>query len=79
MTAAPTAKQLMSYIERIERIEEARDEETAARKEVYKELKDEGYDSKAVRKIVRIRKMEPAKRKEEEEILGAYMDALGIE
>lgn len=74
-----SAQLLKSFVERIERIEEERDEATAARKEVYTEAKDEGFDTKALRRLIKIRKMDPFTRKQEEEILGTYLDALGIE
>lgn len=78
-TNSPTAAQLKGFIERIEKIEEDRDACTADRKEVYTEAKDEGYDTKAIRKIVKMRKMDTAKRKEEEAILSTYCEAIGLE
>jgi uncharacterized protein (UPF0335 family) len=72
------AGQLRSFIERIERLEE--DKKTIADdiKEVYAELKGTGFDAKAVRTIVRLRKKDQAERQEEETILDLYMNALGM-
>ena len=73
------AKQLESTIERIERLEVDLDDLKADRKEVYDEAKSNGFDTKALRKIIRIRKMDRAKRLEEEAILDLYLSALGID
>jgi uncharacterized protein (UPF0335 family) len=73
------AKQLESIIERIERLEVDLDDLKGDRKEVYDEAKGNGFDTKALRKIIRIRKMDRAKRLEEEAILDLYLSALGID
>jgi uncharacterized protein (UPF0335 family) len=72
------AGQLRAYVERIERLEE--DKKTIAEdiKEVYAELKGTGFDTKAVRTIIRLRKKDQAERQEEETILDLYMNALGM-
>lgn len=70
--------QLRLFIERIETIEAELDEKKADRKEVYSELKGEGFDSKAVRKIVRLRKLESHVRQEEDMILDTYRSAIGV-
>ena len=72
------AGQLRSFIERIERLEE--DKKTVAEdiKEVYAEMKGTGFDTKAVRTIIRLRKKDQAERQEEESILELYMNALGM-
>ena len=46
-------------------------------KEVFAEAKGEGYDVKVLRKVIRIRKQDKAKRQEEEAILDLYLSALG--
>lgn len=79
MSDVVAADRLRSFIERIERIEVDRDDLTEDRKEVYLELKGEGFDSKAIRKIIRIRKQDRAKRQEEEAVLDLYLSALGID
>jgi uncharacterized protein (UPF0335 family) len=72
------AGQLRAFVERIERLEE--DKKTIAEdiKEVYAELKGTGFDTKAVRTIIRLRKKDQAERQEEETILDLYMNALGM-
>lgn len=72
------AGQLRAFIERIERLEE--DKKTVADdiKEVYAELKGNGYDTKAVRTLVRLRKKDQAERQEEEAMLDLYKAALGM-
>ena len=72
------AGQLRAFVERIERLEE--DKKTVAEdiKEVYAELKGTGFDTKAVRTIVRLRKKDQAERQEEETILDLYKNALGM-
>lgn len=73
------AGQLRAYIERVERLEE--DKSTIAEdiKEVYAEMKGNGFDTKAVRTIVRLRRKDQAERQEEEAILDLYLAALGME
>ena len=70
--------QLRQFIERIETIEAEIDEKKTDRKEVYSELKVEGFDAKAVRKIVRLRKLEAHVRQEEDMILDTYRNAVGV-
>jgi len=70
--------QLRLFIERIENIEAEIDVKKIDRKEVYSELKGEGFDTKAVRKIVRLRKLEAHVRQEEDMILDTYRSALGV-
>lgn len=69
---------LRQFIERIETIEAELDEKKSDRKDVYSELKGEGFDTKAVRKIVRLRKMEAHIRQEEDMILETYRNAVGV-
>jgi uncharacterized protein (UPF0335 family) len=70
--------QLRQYIERIERLEEELDGIKGDRKDVYAEVKAVGYDTKAVRKIVRIRKMDPTQRQIDEAVEETYRAALGL-
>jgi uncharacterized protein (UPF0335 family) len=69
--------QLKSIIERIERLEEEKQEVAEQVKEVLAEAKGNGFDTKTIRKIVRIRKQTPAQRAEEEAMLELYMSAIG--
>jgi uncharacterized protein (UPF0335 family) len=68
---------LKSFIERIERLEEDKAAITADLKEVFGEAKGEGFDTKIMRKVVRLRKQDKAKRQEEEAILDLYLSAIG--
>ncbi len=70
--------QLRSIVERIERLEEEKAAIAADIKEVYAEAKGNGFDTKVLRKIVRMRKVDRAEREEEEAILEVYMAALGM-
>ena len=77
LTAAAQGR-LRTIIERIERLEEEDKAAVAADiKEVFAEAKGEGYDVKVLRKVVRIRKQDKAKRQEEEAILDLYLSAIG--
>jgi uncharacterized protein (UPF0335 family) len=70
--------QLKAVIERIERLEEEKKATADDIKEVYAEAKVNGFDVKALRTIVRLRKQDVDERKEEEAILETYMHALGM-
>jgi uncharacterized protein (UPF0335 family) len=70
---------LRLLIERIERLEEEKKGISDDIKDVYNEGKATGYDPKAMRMVVRIRKMKPDDRKEMEAILEVYLTALGID
>ncbi|MBB2973974.1 DUF2312 domain-containing protein [Mesorhizobium sp. RMAD-H1] len=70
--------QLRAFIERIERLEEEKKTIAEDIKEVYAELKGTGFDTKAVRAIIRLRKQPEHERQEEQAILQLYMDALGM-
>ncbi|MBV9556246.1 MAG: DUF2312 domain-containing protein [Pseudolabrys sp.] len=78
-TAHTFAKdQLKSIVERIERLEEEKKSSSDDIREVYAEAKGNGYDVKALRTIVRLRKQDVDERKEEEAVLETYMHALGM-
>ncbi len=70
--------QLRAFIERIERLEEEKSTISDDIKEVFAELKGSGFDTKAVRAIIRARKKEAHERQEEEAMIQLYMDALGM-
>jgi len=74
---ATAQTQLRTVIERIERLEEDKAGVMADLKEVYAEAKGNGFDSKIIRKIVRIRKQDKAKRLEEEALIDLYLAAIG--
>ena len=69
---------LRQYIERIETIEAELDQKKTDRKEVYSELKSEGFVPKTVRQIVRLRKLETHVRQEDEALLETYRNSIGI-
>ena len=69
--------QLKTIVERIERLEEDKAAVQADLKEVYAEAKVNGFDVKILRKVVRLRKQDLAKRQEEEAILDLYLAAVG--
>ena len=75
---AVSGQRLRSFIERIERLEEEKSEILEDIKEVYAEAKATGFEPKIMRKLVRLRKMDTEKRREEEEILNLYKDAVGL-
>ena len=68
---------LKSLIERIERLEEDKAAVANDLKEVFAEAKGEGFDVKILRKVVRLRKQDKAKRLEEEALIDLYLSAIG--
>ena len=71
------AGHLKAFIERIERLEEEKKAIADDIKDVYAEAKGNGFDVKILRKVVRIRKQDRAKRLEEDAILDLYLSAIG--
>lgn len=69
---------LRSLIERVERLEQDKATIHTDIKEVYAEAKANGFDPRIMRQIVRIRKMDPADREEQQALLDTYMAALGM-
>ena len=72
------APQLRAFVERIERLEDEKKALAADIKEVYAEAKGNGFDTKILRKVISIRKLEDAERQEQESLLELYMAALGM-
>jgi len=70
--------QLRAFIERVERLEEEKKALSDDVRDVYAEAKGVGYDVKALRAIVRLRKMDADERREQETILDTYKVALGM-
>lgn len=70
--------QLKAFIERVERLEEEKRAIADDIRDVYAEAKGSGFDVKALRTIVRMRKQDADERKEQEAILETYMHALGM-
>ncbi|MBP2489122.1 DUF2312 domain-containing protein [Rhizobium sp. 25PS6] len=73
------AAELRAFIERIERLEEEKQTIADDIKDVFGEAKGRGYDTKAMKTIIRLRKKDANERMEEESILQTYMNALGME
>ncbi|MBY0306454.1 MAG: DUF2312 domain-containing protein [Sphingomonas sp.] len=78
MTDNISAEQLRLLIERIERLEEEKKAMADDIKDVYGEAKATGFDTKTMRTIVRLRKMEKHHRDEAEMLLDTYKAALGL-
>lgn len=72
------ADQLKSFVERIERLEEEKQTISDDIKDVYAEAKGNGFDTKILRQVIRLRKMNKAEREEMEAVLDLYMKALGV-
>jgi uncharacterized protein (UPF0335 family) len=72
------SNQLRAFIERIERLEEEKKTIADDIKDVYGEAKSMGYDTKVLRKVVSIRKLDQNERMEQEAVLDTYLAALGM-
>jgi uncharacterized protein (UPF0335 family) len=72
------AQELTQFVERVERLEEEKKAISEDIRDVYAEMKGRGFDVRAVRQIVRIRKQDHSERKEMEAILELYMSALNM-
>jgi uncharacterized protein (UPF0335 family) len=70
--------QLKAFVERIERLEEEKKAIADDIKDVYAEAKGNGFDVKALRTVIRMRKQEATERQEEQLILETYLNALGM-
>jgi uncharacterized protein (UPF0335 family) len=76
--AGVAVKELKKFVERIERLEEEKKALADDVRDIYAELKGRGFETKAVRQIIRMRKQDHAERKEMEAILDLYMRALNM-
>ncbi|MDB5477909.1 MAG: hypothetical protein JWM96_404 [Alphaproteobacteria bacterium] len=70
---------LIQLLERIERLEEEKAGTADDIRDVYAEAKSAGFETKIMRQIVRLRKMDRQKRQEQEELLELYKSAIGLE
>lgn len=77
-STAVAAGQLRALIERIERLEEEKREVAEQIKEVYAEAKANGFDTKVMRQVIRLRKQDAGERQEQEAIRDLYLHALGM-
>ena len=70
--------QLKAFVERIERLEEEKKATSDDIRDVYAEAKGTGFDTKALRTIVRLRKLDNDERREQQEVLDTYLHAMGM-
>jgi uncharacterized protein (UPF0335 family) len=73
-----TAGELRQFIERYERLDQEKKDIADAQKEVMAEARGRGYDVKVLRKLIALRKKDPADVSEEEAVLELYKEALGM-
>lgn len=73
-----TADELRQFIERAEQLAAEKDDISEQEKELFAEAKGRGYDTKAMRKIIALRKRKPDDIAEEEAVLELYRQALGM-
>ena len=78
-TGGVSGERLRAFIQRIEKLEEDKAAVGEDLKEVYAEAKGVGFDTKIIRQIVRLRKVELEKRRENDELLELYKAAIGME
>ena len=78
MTDNVSAEQLRQYIERVERLEEEKKSFQDDIKDTYAEAKSTGFDTKTMKAIVRLRKMEKHHRDEADALMETYRQALGL-
>lgn len=69
---------LRSYIERIERLEEEKAALASDIRDVFAEAKGNGFDAKIMRQVIKLRKLEPQDRDEQETLLEIYLRALNM-
>lgn len=78
MTDTATKERLKSYIERIERLNEEKQAIADDIKEVFSEAKSMGFDVKAMREVIKLRKMDSDARAEMESLVDLYSDTVGL-
>ena len=78
MNSNASAARLKSYVERVERLEDQKSDIVEDIKEVFKEAKSEGFDTKIMKQVIKLRKKDAEDRLVEEELLTIYKTALGM-
>lgn len=73
-----TKKALAQFVEKIERLENEKQTILIDIKEIYSEAKSHGFDTKVLRQLIRLRKQDEDKLREQEEILDLYKHAIGM-
>jgi len=76
--AQAAKEQLRSFVERIERLEEEKAALVGDIRELYAQAKSTGFDTKALRTVIRLRKQDANERRDQEAVLATYMHALGM-
>ncbi len=76
--AGIAGQELQQFVERVERLEEDKKAISGDIRDVYAEMKGRGFDVRAVREIIKIRRQDHSQRKEMEAILELYMSALNM-
>ena len=76
--AGVSGQRLKNFIERVERLEQEKSALAEDIKDIYSEAKATGFDTKVMRKIVSLRKMDTEKRREQDELLDLYKSAIGM-
>ncbi len=77
-SASVAGKRLLSFLERVERLEEEKKALSEDIKEVYAEAKGVGFEPKIMKRLVKLRKMEPETRAEEDDLMDIYKKAIGM-
>jgi uncharacterized protein (UPF0335 family) len=76
---AQSAKdQLRSYVERVERLEEEKAALAGDIRDLFAQAKSAGFDTKALRTVIKLRKQDAAERRDQEAVIATYMHALGM-
>ena len=70
--------QLRAFVERIERMNEEKDAINADISEIYQEAKGNGFDTKVLKQVIKIRRQDHSERMEQEAVLELYLQALGM-
>jgi uncharacterized protein (UPF0335 family) len=78
MTGTVASAQITAIVERIERLNAEKQTIADDTKQVYLEAKSNGFDTKAIREIVKLRKIDANTRQEQDAIVELYMTALGM-
>lgn len=74
-----SVQDLKNIIAKVEKLEEEKSDIGSDIRQVYSEAKGNGFDTKAIRKLIKLRKKSASEIQEEATILGTYANALGIE
>lgn len=72
------ADRLRSIVERVERLEEERKALSGDIKDIFTEAKSAGFEVKIIKQLIKLRKLDPADREEEETLLDIYKNAMGM-